>query len=278
MQVYWLEQTGTDVPAGNHWLGASEAMRLERMRFAKRRADWRLGRWAAKHALALHLNLPLHPVSLARIEIRPEPSGAPEVFLDGQSAALTISLTHRDGRAACAVAPFATALGCDLELIEPRSDAFIADYFTAEEQALVARAPAVDRPRLLALLWSGKESALKALRTGLRLDTRCVIVTLVGEAPQDPNRKTCVAQEGTGARTPAAPMLHVNGWRPLIVRCFNGQVFYGWSQHAGDLVRTVVAAPPPDSPMLLPALPDIQAFQSSVDDPLGSTACPVTSS
>ena len=67
-------------------------------------------------------------------------------------------------------------MGCDLEMIEPRSDAFVADYFTVEEQALVARASAADRSRLLALLWSAKESALKALRAGLRLDTRCVIV------------------------------------------------------------------------------------------------------
>lgn len=38
-----------------------------------------------------------------------------------------------------------------------------------EEQELVARAP--ERDELVALLWSGKESALKALREGLRLDT-----------------------------------------------------------------------------------------------------------
>ena len=67
-------------------------------------------------------------------------------------------------------------LGCDLEIVEPRSDAFIADYFTAEEQALIERTSAADRSLLLALLWSAKESALKALRAGLRLDTRSVIV------------------------------------------------------------------------------------------------------
>jgi len=31
-------------------------------------------------------------------------------------------------------------IGCDLEVVEPRSDAFVADYFTSEEQALIARA------------------------------------------------------------------------------------------------------------------------------------------
>lgn len=38
-------------------------------------------------------------------------------------------------------------LGCDLELIEPHSDALVADYFTADEQAMVARTLAADLSR-----------------------------------------------------------------------------------------------------------------------------------
>jgi hypothetical protein len=37
MDVYWLEQTRPDVPADNNWLSASEALRLNDMRIAKRR-------------------------------------------------------------------------------------------------------------------------------------------------------------------------------------------------------------------------------------------------
>ena len=179
MDVYWLEQTEGDVPAENDWLSASEAVVLNGMRFAKRRADWRLGRWTAKRAVAVYLNLPGHPRALTGTEIRPAPSGAPEVFVTNKPAPVTISLSHRAGRAVCAIGLSGGALGCDLETIEPRSDAFVADYFTTSEQALVERAPGADRSWLLALLWSGKESALKALRTGLRLDTRCVIVSHV---------------------------------------------------------------------------------------------------
>src|SRR5271157_5582736 len=179
MDVYWLEQAEADVPAENDWLSASEAARLNAMRFAKRRADWRLGRWAAKRAVAAYLDVPGHRQALANIEVHAAPSGAPEVFILNTAAPATISLSHRDGTALCAVAPSGAALGCDLEIIEPRSDAFVADYFTAEEQALVARVSLEDRPRLLALLWSAKESALKALHEGLRLDTRSVVVTVV---------------------------------------------------------------------------------------------------
>ncbi len=170
MEVYWLERTEADLPTDNDWLSASEAASLNGMRFAKRRDDWRLGRWTAKRAVATYLILPSDRQILAGIEIRPMPSGAPEVFIANQPAAVTVSLTHRAGAAACAIASSGVALGCDLEVIEPRSEAFIADYFTAEEQQLIQRMSATERPRLLALLWSGKESALKALRTGLRLE------------------------------------------------------------------------------------------------------------
>jgi 4'-phosphopantetheinyl transferase len=226
--VYWLEQTEADVPAENDWLSASETVRLDSMRFAKRRADWRLGRWTAKRALAAYLSVSDHGRILTKIEIRAAPCGAPEVFLGGKPAAIPMALSHRAGRAACAVAPAGAALGCDLELIEERSYAFVADYFTAEEQVLVARAPAADRSRLVTLLWSAKESALKALGEGLRLDTRCVVV--------DPVFRT----SDTGER-----------WSPLRVSYTGGQIFHGWWQPAGNLVRTVVAAPAPAPPVWL---------------------------
>lgn len=227
-EVYWLEQTAADVPAENAWLSASETIRLRGMRVAKRRADWRLGRWTAKCALATYLNLPGHLTALADIEIRPAPTGAPEAFLANQPAIVTISLSHRAGVAACAVTRPGVALGCDLEIIEPRSDAFIADYFTTEERALVAQAPAPDRLMLLALLWSGKESALKALREGLRLDTRCV--------------RVCPIVHGS---------YQLDSWRPLQVHLTNGQGFHGWWQHTGNLLRTLVSAPSPAPPILL---------------------------
>jgi 4'-phosphopantetheinyl transferase len=228
MDVHWFEQTDADVPADNDWLSEGEAARLLDIRFPKRRAEWRLGRWTAKHAVAAYLNQ-LH--SLAQMEVRPAPCGAPEVFLAEKPAPVVISLSHRDGLAVCAVAPSGIALGCDLETIEPRSDAFVADYFTAEEQAMVARASVTDRSRIVALLWSAKESALKALRAGLRLDTRCVTAT-----PVD-------------ALEPAADDL--NGWRPLRVRCTGDQVFPGWWRCTGNFVRTLVTAPASLPPILI---------------------------
>ena len=92
------------MPGDNEWLSARERVQLNAMRFAKRRAEWQLGRWTAKLAVAACLQLPADFQSLASIEVRPGPSGAPETFLGNQWAPVTISLSHRDGKAICAVA------------------------------------------------------------------------------------------------------------------------------------------------------------------------------
>jgi len=80
---------------------------------------------------------------------------------------------------------------------------------------------------LLALLWSAKESALKALHQGLRLDTRSLIVSL-GDGPYERI-----------------------GWSPLRVRHTDGQLFHGWWRCGDCAVRTVVADPVPAVPIPL---------------------------
>jgi 4'-phosphopantetheinyl transferase len=251
MKVYWLEQTEEDVPVERDWLSARELAQLNAMRFAKRRADWQLGRWTAKNALAACLCVPEDHLSLAKIELRPASSGAPEVFFANKPAPATISLSHREGVAVCAVALQSGALGCDLEMIEARSDAFLDDYFTFEEQELVAQTPEDDRCRLLALLWSAKESALKALHAGLRLDTRSVSVLL----PILPRRRI-----GSGERCREQPTESLQPWLRLHVRCAHGQSFHGWWKQTGRFIRTVLGTELSLPPMLLtpssrPAMP-----------------------
>lgn len=227
MKLYWLEQVQADVPTGNDWLSPWEATRFDSFRFPKRRADWRLGRWTAKQALAAALNLGSDDAALSAIEIRPASSGAPEVFLNGDRALVAISLSHREGRAMCAIAPREVRVGCDLESLEAHSDAFVADYFTAEEQQTIAAVSAPDRECTVSLLWSAKESALKALHEGLRLDPRVVNVTFQSES------------------------LTVEGWGSLEVR-YGCERFVGWWQKTDHLVRTIVADLASDTPMCLP--------------------------
>jgi 4'-phosphopantetheinyl transferase len=279
MKIYWLEQPEADLPQewpatrgrnslpgeqpgpegqtatppGWEWLSPRELRQLHTLRFAQRRADWLLGRWTAKQAVAACLSLPPDFQCLEKIEVRPAPSGAPEIFISNNWAPVTISLSHRSGRAVSAVAPSRGALGCDLEIVEPRSDAFIDDYFAREEQGLVARAAPQDRPWLVTLLWSAKESALKTLRAGLRLDTRCVIVTPIDAlGSQDEEGGEGAPEEY--APTPGftvRPSEPLESWHPMRVRHVNHQTLLGWWQHNGSILRTLVASPPPALPVLL---------------------------
>jgi 4'-phosphopantetheinyl transferase len=229
VDVYWLGQSFLDIPGDDAWLSHDERSYLARLRFPKRHDDWMLGRWTAKRAVALRLGLALTPGGLAAIEIRPALSGAPEVWLSGAPANLILSLSHSAGRAMCVVSASKVQLGCDLETIEPRSDGFLADYFTGEEQAQVAEAPIASKPLLATLLWSAKESALKALREGLRLDTRRVEVSHI--------------QKGDSS-----------DWNAIQVHFHAGQLFHGWWKSAGSQVQTLVADPRPGTPISLQSL------------------------
>jgi len=124
----------------------------------------------------MRLGARLERAGLRNVEIRAAASGAPKVFFEGECAPLSLSLSHRAGLGACVIGTPGMALGCDLEFVEPHSATFAADYFSTLEQELVMAAGLVNRDWFLALLWSAKESALKALQEGLRLDTRSVNV------------------------------------------------------------------------------------------------------
>lgn len=244
MNIFWLEQTESDLPATDDWLSRAEAELLSRMRFPKRRADWRLGRWAAKRALSVCLGLTFDTATAASIEILAAPSGEPEAFVRGTSSPVSISISHRGGVALCTVANAGVAMGCDLEIVEAHSDAFAADYFTVEEQELIAGTATGDRALVLSVLWSAKESTLKALRQGLRLDTRLVSVDLELQTEDS------------------------ESWLPLRV-CYRGDGdFHGCWSRSGNIIRTIVAAVPSLHPIPL------DLTSNSVSSWYADAACP----
>jgi 4'-phosphopantetheinyl transferase len=219
----WLTRDLDDVPLDDSWLGDRERLVLAGLRLAKRRRDWRLGRWTAKTAVAALLDVPL-----GEIEVFAAFDGAPEVRIDGAPAPVSLSISHRAGRALAAVWSRG-AIGCDLELIEPRSDAFVSEWLAPREQALVAAAAADDRARLVNLLWTAKEAASKVHREGLRLDFR-----------------DATADVGQGCGDAAK-------WQPLTVswahhsRCAQSTTA-GWWRHEPGWVIAVAAEPAPGSP------------------------------
>lgn len=165
-----------DVPDGDGWLGPNERTAARRFTFPPRRAAWRAGRWAARLALA-----GLRRTDGGGIEILAAPDGAPEAIGSDGTVAAAVSISHRGQVAAALAAPTGVAVGCDVELVEPRPDGFGGDWFTPAELAAVGAAPADDRVVLTTVIWSAKETALKVLRRGLRMDPRQAGVEVDGD-------------------------------------------------------------------------------------------------
>lgn len=172
-------------------------------------------------------------MGLARLEIRASPRGAPEAYCDAAPLPYVLSISHSRARGLVAVASVGTALGCDIEAVEPRSRAFVEDYFTEEERARIEGCPAGDAAFLATLIWSAKESALKALGEGLRLAPHSVLVTPgPGEPAASPAWATLSAAHSGSAR-----------------------VFAGFWRRDGGHVLTMLAAPDPAQPKELEAAP-----------------------
>jgi 4'-phosphopantetheinyl transferase len=214
--VSWLARGMHDVPQSADWLSPAESARLATLRFPKRRTEVRLARWTAKRAIAQVLDLDDDAGTLASIEIRAAPTGAPTAFFGGEHAPVGVSMTDRADWAVCMVGPGDLAVGCDLELVEDRTDAFVRDWFTPAERDLVFGSGPGERRLLANLVWSAKESALKVLQAGLRRDTRSVEVDVV---------------EATGQER----------WARLVVRAEEGSAFPGWWRRYGDFVLTFAA-------------------------------------
>ena len=220
MALGWLTASAADVPAGDGWLGPNERRVLAGLRIEKRRADWRLGRWAAKHALAAASG-----AEPRRIEVLAAAGGAPQAWLDGARLEVSLSISHRAGRALAVVAAAPATVGCDLELVEPRSGAFVREWLAPCEQALLASRDGLEHARLANLLWTAKEAAAKVRREGLRLDVRHARVVL-----------------DTGSAAAG------DGWRALQVVWPDADPTAGWWREEPGWVIAVAGEPAPELP------------------------------
>lgn len=142
----------------------------------KRRADWTLGRAAAKAAVRALLAAEGLPVPAAeRVVLLGSESGAPRLRLDAPDAGapIVVSLTHGHGHAAAWAlrsGPVGGLPGVDLEQVRPRKEGTLRFYLSPEErERVLALAPGRDdapgpRDDLAIRLWAVKEAAFKALQ------------------------------------------------------------------------------------------------------------------
>jgi len=222
-KLHYLTQHQHDLPPHEHWLTEQEAAVLAGFKFPKRRRDWLLGRWTAKMALRRFLPAPDQPMT--HWQILADSDGAPMILEDGRKTDIPISLSHSGSRALCVLAEEPMQMGCDLETVEARSRAFEETFFTDSELSMLGRHRGRDRARLATLIWSAKESALKAVRVGLKADTRRVELKSFANM-QDKN------------------------WCGIeVADRYNGGEFHGWwCEHSG-MVMTILSNHPVNQPI-----------------------------
>lgn len=233
--IQWLVQSLTEMPRVGEGLDvppaglltAAEQQTYAGLKLAKRRQEWLLGRWTAKQLLRQVIWQETgQALALDSLGIVANGQGAPCLRLSGDAAPLPeagyqISISHAHGRAFCAVvAGQYGPVGADIEWIAPRPAGFAADYFTADELALVEGAPAGMQDTLVTAIWSGKEAAMKVAQVGLRVDTRTV---------------TChIPRPGVAPQT----------WTHFPIHWASGQTMAGWWQVQDNFVLTLAITTP----------------------------------
>ncbi|MFN2135203.1 MAG: 4'-phosphopantetheinyl transferase family protein [Candidatus Promineifilaceae bacterium] len=236
MKIDWLIQVAADHPqiaaglAPKGLLSPLEDAVFRRLRTDKRRQDWLLGRWTAKRLLRAGgmdddaRRFPAHALAILAAA-----DGAPELWLCAGGSlhrgSTTVSISHASGIAFCACAgPGMPLLGADIEAVQRRPDGFADQFFSPAEIASLQHAPDADRVWLSTAIWSGKEAVLKAIRVGLRVDTRH-LSCLVGGGAADEAR-----------------------WRPFAVSWNNPQwlstmpPLQGWWRRWHDFILTLAVS------------------------------------
>lgn len=212
--LFWL-CTPEQLPGGDAWLTPAERTQLAALRFARRRLDFRLGRFAAKRTLAALLGLPPEPRTWRSLDVPSRDGLPPRARHHGHALRVGLSLSHRAELGLAAVCA-SGALGCDVERVEPHGAAMVEQFFAPSERRAIARAR--DPEEWTALLWSAKESALKALGIGLAVDAREVVARAAPAAAE---------------------------WSRLDVRLAGRSApLGGWWRRLGPYVLTLVAEPP----------------------------------
>lgn len=217
-------------PAG--LLSEVEWARFEQLATEKRKRDWLCGRWTAKLLLQnLYREKTGYTIPLDNFSISNNAAGVP--LITGHwllRTGYSLSISHSNQYAFCvAVEEPNCPIGADMEIVTPRVDGFVEDYFTEAERERGAWCVVYKNEKthhaphtiLINATWSAKEAVLKALHLGLSVDTR-VVECLIEPFIEPPTE-----------------------WTPFTIRCDNSRlprpapILHGWWQVKEDFVLTV---------------------------------------
>lgn len=204
IKIHWLLQSTAAAPGlaeGQAPVGLLNPLELETLagfRVVRRRRDWLLGRWTAKHLIRQQLlETTGEQRPLPTIHIANAADGAPYAALrpcvpasPPRPLPLSLSISHAGHYSLCALWPDHRAqVGADVERVELRERSFVETFLTESELSFVRRVIPPERDAIVTGVWSAKEAALKALRTGLGADPRQITVHFRATSP-NPDRWT----------------------------------------------------------------------------------------
>lgn len=170
----------------------------------KRKAEWLLGRVAAKDAVRMYLmkhdgenGRDLYP---ADIEIGSDPRGKPLIEslhgTDYRAMPLSLSISHSEGMAFAAVGQSrdGTGIGVDIESVRSLRQGFEKTVFTDRERTLLSSLSESDRGEWILRFWCAKEAVSKAAGLGLMGSPNNIIIKSAeyetGDIHAEFNRKT----------------------------------------------------------------------------------------
>jgi len=158
----------------NSWacllLGQEERRTFQSLKSEKRRAEWLLGRTAAKDAVRALVKkqkgIELYPadVCINSQEGKPVVSGK---WVDECGQDISLSLSHKDD-VAVAVAGISGNVGVDVERLRELKPSFESAAFSEKEKSLVDNLGATERNEWLLRFWCAKEAVGKAFGVGLK--------------------------------------------------------------------------------------------------------------
>jgi len=158
---------GDEVKAVHEFLNEGEREIYWGFKTRKRQLEWLAGRVAIKSLYSRVNNL---NVSSAELIVERETSGLPYLVERGERASGRISISHNAGWVAVCQSDSELRIGIDLEEIRSRDPAFLTDYFSQAEQEQIMNGGIHTLDFRTNLIWSAKESVLKAISTGLGTD------------------------------------------------------------------------------------------------------------
>lgn len=179
--IHWIMVKAGPTLATGQFLIETEIEDGKRYRHPGRHRQWLLGRAAAKFLLIRQtkvLNLEIY--NPADVEILRNPDGWPQIRnRKAESLPVSLTISHSDELVFCALCSHKNgSLGADLEIVAPKTESMLEDFYTQEERRRLNDLPKSQQNLAATLIWCAKEAVLKSKKTGLMENTKHIDVDI----------------------------------------------------------------------------------------------------